>query len=127
MEGSILAQRDRVSLQNGMELRLLSALEVLQARREAEELADGERERALCSNACLLARALEREEDHAPVFESGLAVLSGLTVEEIASLARRWSQLRRESDPGPGLGEEELEKVKKNSVPTPVSGCGGGC
>ena len=39
MEGSILAQRERVSLGNGMALRLLSALEVLQARREAGELA----------------------------------------------------------------------------------------
>ena len=113
-----MAQRDRIALPNGMELRLLSALEVLQARREAGELAGEERERALCSNACLLARALEHGEDHAPVFESGQAVLAGLTVEEIAALARRWSQLRRESDPGLGLGGEELEEVKKNSVPT---------
>lgn len=127
MEGSILAQRDRIALPNGMELRLLSALEVLQARREAGELAGEERERALCSNACLLARALEHGEDHTPVFESGQAVLAGLTVEEIAALARRWSQLRRESDPGLGLGGEELEEVKKNSVPTPMTGCGGGC
>ena len=51
MEGSILAQRERVSLGNGMALRLLSALEVLQARREAGELAGEDRERALCSNA----------------------------------------------------------------------------
>ena len=35
MEYSILAGRDRISLNNGMDLRLLSALEVLQARREA--------------------------------------------------------------------------------------------
>ena len=56
---SILAGRDRFSLDNGMDLRLLSALEVLQARREAACLAQGDRERALCSNACLLARALE--------------------------------------------------------------------
>ena len=61
MEGSILAQRERVSLGNGMALRLLSALEVLQARREAGELAGEDRERALCSNACLLARALEQK------------------------------------------------------------------
>ena len=53
--------------------------------------------------------------------------LSGLTVEEIAALARRWSCLRRESDPGLGLDKEELEEVKKNSVPTPMTGCGGGC
>ena len=122
MEGSILAQRERVSLGNGMALRLLSALEVLQARREAGE----DRERALCSNACLLARALEQEEEHKPVFSDGRAVLAGLTVEEIGGLARRWSQLRRESDPGLNVTEEELENVKKNSGATRESGCGGG-
>ena len=127
MEGSILAQRERVSLSNGMDLRLLSALEILQARREAGELAREERERALCSNACLLARALERTEDHSPVFDSGLAVLSGLTVEEIAALARRWSQLRRDWDPGLEVDEGKLEELKKNSAPTPESGCAGGC
>ena len=41
MEASILARRDRLTLDNGMQLRLLSALEVLQARREAEGLALG--------------------------------------------------------------------------------------
>ena len=35
MSLSILAGEDRMSLENGMDLRLLSALEVLQARREA--------------------------------------------------------------------------------------------
>ena len=43
----------------GWTMRLLSAAEVLEARREAGELAADERERAVCSNACLLARALE--------------------------------------------------------------------
>ena len=127
MEGSILAQRERVSLGNGMALRLLSALEVLQARREAGELAGEDRERALCSNACLLARALEQEEEHKPVFSGGRAVLAGLTVEEIGSLAARWSVLRRESDPGLNVTEEELENVKKNSAVTRENGCGGGC
>ena len=61
-----------------MELRLLSALEVLEARREAAQLAESQGERALCSNACLLARALESGEK--PVFDSGRAVLAGLTV-----------------------------------------------
>ena len=58
-----------------MELRLLSALEVLEARREAAQLAESQGERALCSNACLLARALESGEK--PVFDSGRAVLAG--------------------------------------------------
>lgn len=122
METSILARKDRVALDNGMELRLLSALEVLQARREAAELASEDRERALCSNACLLARALERSEDRTPVFADGRAVLAGLTVEEIAALAGRWAQLRRDQDPGLDLDREELETLKKNSGLTEQTG-----
>lgn len=113
METSILARRDRMSLGNGMNLRLLSAFEVLEAQREAEELAFGERERALCSNACILARALEKEEDQHPVFSGGEAVLTGLTVEEIETLSARWNQFRRSVNPGLNLDREELENVKK--------------
>lgn len=127
MAFSILAGRDRLPLGNGMQLRLLSALEVLQARREAAELAGDEGERALCSNACLLARALERSGDHTPVFPDGRAVLAGLTVAEIAALAGRWSDFSRENDPGPELDGEALETVKKNSVTTTESACAGGC
>ena len=109
---SMLAGRDRMSLGNGFDLRLLSALEALQARREGLELAKDGRERALCSNACLLARALERTEDQSPVFEDGRAVLAGLTAAEIAALAERWSAFSRENDPGLELSREELETVK---------------
>mgnify|MGYP000122760121 CR=1 FL=1 len=112
MGASILAGRDRMNLDNGMRLRLLSALEVLQARREAEELAQSERERALCSNACLLARALESGEK--PVFDSGRAVLAGLTVSEIAALAGRWREFDRKENPSAAGTAEELENVKKN-------------
>ena len=83
-----------MELENGMELRLLSALEVLEARREAAQLAESQEERALCSNACLLARALESGEK--PVFDSGRAVLAGLTVSEIAALAGRWREVGAE-------------------------------
>ena len=124
---SILAEKDRISLENGMDLRLLSALEVLQARREAAQLAGEDRERALCSNACLLARALEKTEDHSPVFADGQAVLAALTVEEIGTLARRWSEFHRSADPGLGLDREGLENVKKNSVLTVRNGCAGEC
>ncbi len=124
---SILAGRDRLSLDDGFDLRLLSALETLQARREGMELAGDDRELALCSNACLLARALERSEDRKPVFSDGQAVLAGLTAEEIAALAARWSRFSRENDPGLDLSEEALEEVKKNSVTAPASGCAGGC
>lgn len=102
-----------MELGGGMELRLLSALEVLQARREAEELSRQEGEPALCANACLLARALERSETRQPVFASGQEVLSGMTVEEIAALAGRWDAFCRRNDPGLDLGREELEEAKK--------------
>ena len=123
----MLERRERLKLEDGRELRLLSALEVLEARREAEGLARGEAEAALCANACLLARALERTEGQSPVFESGRAALAGLTVAEIGALAARWSAFSRENDPGPELDGAALEQVKKNSGRTPVSGCAGGC
>ncbi len=112
MSPSILAGRDRMELDNGMVLRLLSALEVLQARREADELCREEWERAVCANACLLARALETQEGE-PVFSSGQAVLSGLRVEEISALARTWSQFNREENPSLTLSQEQADQVKK--------------
>ena len=127
MDSSLLARQDRVHLDNGMDLRLLSALEVLQARREAGELACEDRERALCSTACLLARAQERTENHTPVFPDGQSVLAGLTVEEIGALAARWAQLRRRSDPGLDVSQTELEKLKKNFAGPPLNGSDGGC
>ena len=113
MRKNIGAGRERMRLEDGRELRLLSALEVLQARREAEELAQSERERALCSNACLLSRALETQEGE-PVFSSGREVLSGLRVEEIAALAATWSRFNREENPGLTMEAEQAEDVKKN-------------
>ncbi|MCI8870509.1 MAG: hypothetical protein HFF39_08220 [Lawsonibacter sp.] len=112
MENSILARSDRMPLPNGMELRLLSALEVLQARREAAGLAGEDRERALCSNACLLARALTCQGK--PVFASGREALAGLTVAEIAALSQKWQDFDRRENPGLTLDGEELERVKKN-------------
>ena len=113
MEASILARRDRLTLDNGMQLRLLSALEVLQARREAEGLAQAPRERALGSNACRLARARETPEG-GPVFSGGEAVLAGLRVVEIAALSRTGSQFNREENPPLTMGQEEAEELKKN-------------
>ena len=72
-------------------LRLPSAMELMEARREASHLtAMGHGERAICANACLLARVLT--EDGKLVFADGQAVLCGLRVEEIQALACRWSK-----------------------------------
>lgn len=101
-----------MELENGMELRLLSAWKFW-SRREAAQLAESQGERALCSNACLLARALESGEK--PVFDSGRAVLAGLTVSEIAALAGRWREFDRKENPSAAGTAEELENVKKTS------------
>lgn len=111
----MLERRERLKLEDGRELRLLSALEVLEARREAEGLARAPKEHALCSNACLLARALETEEG-SPVFSGGEAVLAGLRVEEIAALSRTWSQFNREENPALTMEQEEAEELKKTSL-----------
>lgn len=109
---SILAQVDKMSLDNGMELRLVSAWELLGIRREAMELSSVAEDRALCMNACLIGKALESE--GVAVFESGKAVLQGLSVEEIASLAQEWGAFNQKVNPAPSLGESDLEALKKN-------------
>ena len=108
---SILSRRDRLRLEDGRELRLLSALEVLEAGQEAGELAKSEEERALCANACLLARALERRRK--PLFASGREVLEGLSAREIGALARRWNELDRAENPSPEDGAEDVLALKK--------------
>lgn len=115
MAASILARRDRISLDNGFDLRLLSALEVVQARREAEELTEHDGERELWVNACLLARALEKTEDETPVFSGGQEVMAVLTVEEITALAGRWSAFSRESVPE--LGDDSEESPERGGPP----------
>ena len=106
----LLGGRRRIKAGKGMELRLLSALELLEAGREAEQLAHREEEKALCANACLLARALER--DGKPVFTDGEAALRGLSAGEIASLAGQWADFDRAEDPGPEE-EERVDALKK--------------
>ena len=104
------AARERCPVAEG-ELRLLSAWEVLEAYRESGELAGEGLERALCSNACLLARALER--GGAPVYADGRAVLEALRIEDIVRLANRWGAFTREVNPSPLAGEAEIEARKK--------------
>ena len=104
---SILAREDRFSLENGMHLRLLRGAQLLEARREARELEKDPGERALCANACLVARCLWVDGEDEPLFRSGAQVLDTLTAEEIEVLARRWDMFRRGSAP---TVEEEVER-----------------
>ena len=100
---------ERIKVDGG-ELRLLSAWEVLEARREGGALARDGRERALCRNACLIARALVR--GNSPVFPDGQAVLDSLRVEEIARLSDTWARFNREYNPSPLDGEREIARRK---------------
>ena len=105
------ARRTAAEEGQGLELRLLSAREVLEARREAAGLTREDRERALCANACLLARALERGGQ--PVFADGGAALAGLSAREIGALAGRWAAFDRGENPSPENGEEAAMPAKK--------------
>lgn len=108
----LLAGPERLEVGGGYTLRLLTAMEVLRARREAEELFSREgQERAICSNACLVARVLER--DGEAVFPSGRAVLEGMRPEEIGELAGKWAQFNRRVNPSAREGQEALEPIKK--------------
>ena len=115
---------DRLAVPEG-ELRLLSAWEVLEARREGALLAQDGREQAQCSNACLLAKALERRGK--PVYESGRQVLDCLRVEEIASLAETWAWFNRKHNPSPQQSEEALAEAKKGWSTRLMSAFNGVC
>ena len=115
---------DRVKADGG-ELRLLSAREVLEARREGDSLAADGRERALCRNACLIARALER--NGKAVYADGRAVLDALRVEDIARLADRWAQFNRECNPSALDGEQEIRRRKKAWSTRVMSAFSGAC
>lgn len=110
MDRAFWAGPDRVRVREGT-LRLLSAWEVLEVRREGDALARDGKERALCRNACLIARALER--NGRPVFQDGREALDGLRVEDVARLADAWAAFNREQNPSPLDGEEEISRRKK--------------
>lgn len=109
----------------GLTLRVLSAWEVLEARREGRAMEETGREAALCANACLLARALERGGQ--PVFADGGAALAGLSAREIGALAGRWAAFDRAENPSPEDGEERLEGLKKAWSTRPMSAFAGVC
>ena len=120
----MLAGPDRLKV-NGGELRLLSAREVLEARREGDALARDGRERALCRNACLVARALERR--GRPAFADGAAVLDALRVEDIARLSGAWAEFNRACNPSPLDGEQEISRRKKAWSTRVMSAFNGAC
>lgn len=94
-------------LADGRSLRLLTARELMEARREGLTI---EGDRVLNSNACLLARALVR--DGEPVYLSGRAVLKDLSPEEIETLAGTWAAFDRRENPGLTAHPDRVEELK---------------
>ena len=125
MDNGFWTGPDRVEAGGGTTLRLLSAREVLEARREGDALARDGKERALCRNACLIARALER--GGKPVYDGGQAVLDTLRVEDIARLSDAWAAFNRECNPSPLDGERELDRRKKAWSTRIMSAFSGAC
>lgn len=112
MDAAVLtAGADFGVLEDGRELWLLPAAQVLAARREAEELAQGDAERALCGNACLLAHALRKNGRR--LYADGQAVLDALSAQEIGALAKAWRGLERAEDPGPETGRAAVMELKR--------------
>ena len=111
MRGGVWNRHGVMDLGDGWKARLLSAMEAMEARVEGEALAAGDRDGALCANACLLARVLLRRGK--PAFADGAAVLEELTAKQIGELARRWSAFDRACNPSVLDGEETVEQVKK--------------
>ena len=99
---------------------VISAAEVLSARREAAGLAEGAEEGPLCANACLLARALEVDGER--LFASGEDVLKQLSAGEIEALTGELAQLNREVNPSAEEPWEESEARKKALSTRPMSG-----
>lgn len=125
MRSGLLGGPSELELEDGRHLRLLSAMEVLEARREAKWLARDGKEQALCSNACLLARALIQ--DGRPQFRDGTQVLKQMTAEEIGTFAEQWSRFNTQVNPGVNIDEDQVNALK-NVWSTPgKSGCTGAC
>lgn len=83
----------------GLELRLIPAAALLQARSEAEHLAQGDAQAlGLCLNACILARAAF-DRDGRAAFQGGADVLARLPAETVARLTERYLALCAEEDP----------------------------
>ena len=126
MMGGLLELPRERGLGEGWSLRLLTAREEMECRREGLELAaeEGEGQEALCANACLVARVLRRRGK--AVFGSGREALERLTAGQIAHLAGQWGEFDRECDPGP-WEEKAVERAKKGWSTRLMSAFSGVC
>ena len=117
----LFAGSGRRKMANGLELRVVPAFAVLQARREAMGLsAEDAAALGLWMNACLLSRAVYK--DGVRAFLSGEAVLQAVSAETVENWTKEYAELCREENPAcsaenaeraaQALGEAEYERLK---------------
>lgn len=108
----LAAQNHIKTLPDGKALRLLTSRELLEAKREAASLAANGKETAVCSNACILARAVLKKGQQ--LYHSGSEVLSLCTPEQIENLTKQWAAFNREENPGLATNGVRLDQLKKS-------------
>ena len=106
----LFAGSGRRKMENGLELRVVPAFAVLQARREAMEgCAEDDGALGLWMNACLLSRAVYREGVRA--FASGEAVLQTVSAETVEDWTKAYAELCREENPA--CSAENAERARE--------------
>ena len=104
----LFAGDGRREIENGLELRVVPAFAVLQARREAmAACAEDDAALGLWVNACLLARAVFK--DGARAFSSGEMVLKTVSAETVERWMQTYAELCREENPA--CSAENAEKA----------------
>ena len=107
---TLFAAEGKKKLEGGLELRVVPAFSVLQARREAMEKSEGQEQTlGLWMNACLLSRAVYRDEVQA--FEDGETVLRAVSAETIERWMQAYAALCKEENP-PCSAELAQQAVK---------------
>lgn len=118
---TLFAGSGKRRLEDGWELRVVSAFAVLQARREAlERSAQDDGALGLWMNACVLARALYKDGQRA--FSDGEAVMQAASAEKIERWMQAYAALCREDNPAcseenarlaaQALEQEDYERLK---------------
>lgn len=105
----------KTKAEDDLELRLIPAAALLQARQEAQTLAGGDEALlGLCFNACIVAQAAYRP-DGARVFESGEAVLKRIPAERIGAWAGKYLALCGEAAPRGRDAQESLQRALEDA------------
>lgn len=107
----LLGGAHRAALEKGVELWLISAHELLQARAEAAQMAQEEEDAlGLWLNACILARAARK--DGKRLFASGAEAMQRLSAERIGHWMQKYLALCAQEDPSCCTqGHEELREA----------------